>query len=226
VNNIEKIIWDWNGTLLNDVEICIESINVLLDQRGIPVLNKERYRNIFTFPVMDYYREAGFDFENESFDSMAHEFIDVYKEKILNCTVFPQAGSVLEAFTKKEYHQYMISAMQHDFLVESVRQNGIIHHFKALSGITDHYANGKVTMARKFIREKSIDPDKAVFVGDTLHDAEVAEELGMRCILVANGHQSYERLLETGCNVVHELAEVLDCVEKNCLENPIDIKNG
>ncbi|MCK4288095.1 MAG: HAD hydrolase-like protein, partial [Bacteroidales bacterium] len=62
---IKTIIWDWNGTLLNDIDICINSINILLEHRNIENLTKEIYKEIFTFPVKDYYSKAGFDFTKE-----------------------------------------------------------------------------------------------------------------------------------------------------------------
>jgi len=105
---VETIIWDWNGTLLNDVDICVESINILLSERGHKPLSKSLYREIFTFPVKAYYELAGFDFTNESFDF------------------------------------------------------------------------------------------------------EVAEDLGMNCLLVADGHQSKERLLSAGCDVVGQLTELIE----------------
>jgi phosphoglycolate phosphatase len=78
MQGINTIIWDWNGTLLDDVDMCIESINILLKRRNLDMLSRKRYRDIFTFPVRDYYETAGFNFSKEPWDKVAHEFIDLY----------------------------------------------------------------------------------------------------------------------------------------------------
>ncbi|MBN2352282.1 MAG: hypothetical protein JXD23_06910 [Spirochaetales bacterium] len=55
------VVWDWNGTLLNDMEACIRSMNLMLENRSLPPIDFETYRNVFTFPVIDYYRAVGID---------------------------------------------------------------------------------------------------------------------------------------------------------------------
>jgi hypothetical protein len=60
--NYKNIIWDWNGTLLNDITICIKSMNILLKERTLPLISEDKYRDIFTFPVRNYYEQLGFDF--------------------------------------------------------------------------------------------------------------------------------------------------------------------
>ena len=209
MTEIETIIWDWNGTLLDDVDLCIASINRLLADRGQPELSKAAYREIFTFPVRDYYLRAGFDFDAESFDDVAVEFIDLYRSGLGQCTIFPDAEPVLGHFRRQGYRQYLISAMEHSFLMETLRHCGLDHYFDDYSGIADHYADGKTAMAKEFIREKGIDPKRTLFIGDTLHDLEVAEQAGMACLLVASGHQSEFRLMRSGCQVVGNLNEAV-----------------
>lgn len=203
------IIWDWNGTLLDDVDICLESINELLLKRNIDALHKSRYRQIFTFPVKDYYIKAGFDFTNEPFDKVAMEFINLYHEKILTASLFDEVREVLQFFRQIEYQQLMISAMEHNSLVKSVHRLGISDFFDHINGIEDHYAESKIMLARKVINDKVTNGSKITLIGDTLHDAEVAKDLGIDCLLIARGHQSYNRLLKSEFTVVHNLKEVM-----------------
>jgi len=206
----ETVIWDWNGTLLDDVQVCIESINHMLSDRGKNELTPTEYRDIFTFPVRRYYELAGFDLDAESFNIVAVQFIELYREKIKTCSLFPEARRTLEWLSGKGYDQYLISAMEHRFLEETLKSRGIDGFFSDYSGIHDHLADGKSSMAEMFIREKGIDPKKTIFIGDTLHDHEVAVSLGMHCMLVSGGHQSEVRLQRSGCRVVKSLAEVMD----------------
>jgi phosphoglycolate phosphatase len=210
MNNNQKgiIIWDWNGTLFDDVDICMDSMNVLLTKRSLPLITHDLYKQVFTFPVSDYYQRIGFDFNKELFDDVAVEFIDAYRNRVTRATTFPSVNAILLAFKNAGYRQFLISAMEHDFLTETLITNDIIHFFEAFSGITDHFANGKLEMANRFFRENRINISKAYFIGDTIHDFEVAESLGVKCILIANGHQSIERLKKTGAKVVNELDEL------------------
>jgi len=77
-NHVELILWDWNGTLLNDQTICIDAMNRLLVKRGLPLLTEEKYRRVFTFPVKTYYAQLGFDFAKEPFEIPALEFMEQY----------------------------------------------------------------------------------------------------------------------------------------------------
>ncbi len=59
----ECLIWDWNGTLLDDVTLCNDCLNQLLEAHGYPQrYDRAGYRELFGFPIEDYYRCAGFDF--------------------------------------------------------------------------------------------------------------------------------------------------------------------
>jgi len=98
MEGVDTIIWDWNGTLLNDVDICIDTMNQLLGKRKYKPLNKYRYLEIFTFPVRNYYSKAGFNFSSEPFDKIAIEFIDIYQEKLKSASVFPEVRYVLRSF--------------------------------------------------------------------------------------------------------------------------------
>lgn len=205
-----NILWDWNGTLLNDLDICVDIINSLLVKRGHALLTNERYQQIFTFPVKDYYEAAGFDFEVDPFELVAVEFMDLYREKIPSAKVFSEVRSILNTFKEMGFKQYVISAMEHEFLTQTLEHKGLTHFFEGISGIHNDLAHGKTDMAKNFVKNAGIIPEQAVFIGDTLHDLDVAKALGTECVLVASGHQSFERLNMNGNLVVHSLAEIRD----------------
>jgi phosphoglycolate phosphatase len=202
------IIWDWNGTLLDDAEICRVAINKMLTDRGLPVLSIEKYRDVFTFPVIEYYKEIGFDFSIEKWETVAMEFINLYLNALPACGLTPFAVETLEKFRQKGYRQAIISAMQHDALQESVAELGITHYFEYIGGIGDHYANSKTGNAINYLSQAGLSPGQIIFIGDTIHDSEVAAEIKCKCILVATGHQSYSRLSKAGLPVIHDLTEI------------------
>jgi len=77
-NKINNIIWDWNGTMLNDAQYCVTCMNKVLTKRDMRLIDISDYRTHFTFPVKDYYEAIGFNFKLEDFEVPAMEFINEY----------------------------------------------------------------------------------------------------------------------------------------------------
>lgn len=205
-----EIIWDWNGTLLNDLDLCIESMNVLLKKRNLPLIDQKKYREVFSFPVKDYYQTIGFDFEKEEFEIPAHEYIDVYSKGFDKCTLHKPAIKVLQQFKGKGLRQFVLSAMEHGMLEKTLEKKGISEFFEGVAGLKDHYAVSKTEQGRILIDHFDIDVKSTWLIGDTIHDFEVANALGINCILIADGHQSSERLEKTGARVIPSLEMLLD----------------
>ncbi len=206
---MRSIIWDWNGTLLNDLDLCISTINTLLDKRNLPLLNKETYKAVFSFPIIDYYKAVGFDFTREDFAVPAKEFIDLYNGRVKACQLHTSVEEVLSAFKTQGIKQYVLSAMKEDMLEKTLKHNGIFHYFEGIAGLNDHYAVSKIERGNQFISEFKINKNDAWMVGDTIHDFEVAKALRLNCILVADGHQSAERLKETGVPVIQNIRQLI-----------------
>ena len=91
----EHVIWDWNGTLLDDAWLCVDIMNGLLSARGLSLLTPQRYAQVLTFPLADYYRELGFDFDREPFETLGAEFIREYERRRLECGLRGGALKVL-----------------------------------------------------------------------------------------------------------------------------------
>lgn len=202
------IVWDWNGTLFDDVPVCVEVENRLLARRGLPLLTVERYREIFTFPVEEYYRAAGLDLEKEPFPALAEEYITGYNAAAESCGLYPGARQVLDQLRQRGWRQILVSASEKGALAAQVESRDIRGCFEAVLGIGDVLAAGKAGLAGEYLRREGIAPEEAVFVGDTLHDWEVAEELGCRCLLIAGGHQSRARLAGSGAEILEDITQV------------------
>jgi phosphoglycolate phosphatase len=212
---MNSIIWDWNGTLLNDIDLCINSINSLLKDRNLPLTNTKAYKEIFSFPVQEYYKMLGFDFEKEDFSVPAHQYIDFYYAGFENCSLQKNAIEVLSYFRENGVRQFVLSAMEHKMLEKTLKLKGILHFFEGVAGLKDHYAVSKIEQGKQLIHDFKIDSVKTWLIGDTIHDFEVATELGIKCILIADGHQTSNRLEKTGGIVIDDLKQL---VTKNILE--------
>ena len=205
----EAIIWDWNGTLLNDVHIAIESINQLLRDRKLIPLNLERYLDVFMFPVQDYYEQIGFDLKNEPFEISASQFIAIYNKAVDDCGLHEDVIPLLSQLQQRGYRQFILSAMEQQTLEKTVNDNGISSFFEDLCGLSDHYAKSKVENGKSLILERGLDPERTLLIGDTTHDYDVALAIGCSCVLIAQGHQSKKRLLSSGAVVFDRLDEIV-----------------
>ncbi len=210
MHRFKAIIWDYNGTLLNDVEIGVESINTMLQKRQLPLLTSESYREVFTFPVKDYYEKVGFNFQKEDWDSTAHEFIANYTQRLPNSDIFPEARVLLDIFKNQGKKQFILSAMEMKMLIESTKELAIQKFFTEISGIDNIYASSKIENGKNLFEKYQLKAEDVCLLGDTTHDYEVAQELGCHCYLIASGHQSFEKLKATGCpNIIHSLNDIL-----------------
>jgi phosphoglycolate phosphatase len=202
------IIWDWNGTLLNDNWLCVEVMNTMLAERSLPLLTLDRYRDIFDFPVKDYYLKLGFDFQKESFEIVGMDFMNRYNRWQKECRLHEDAINSLKCIAKNGYRQSILSAREQQELRQETIDLGVSTFFDHVNGLDDHYAQGKTDVGINLLRKLNIDKGKALFIGDTRHDAEVAKELAIDCILIPNGHHSEPRLIETGFPIVRSLNEL------------------
>jgi phosphoglycolate phosphatase len=205
---VENIIWDWNGTLLDDAWLGVEIINELLNDRNLPGLSLEKYREVFDFPVSDYYARIGFDFSKEPFEHIGNEFIAKYNEKHFECKLKPYAYESLLKFQRSGCKQFVLSARNHNQLENEFKFHKIDHFFENFAGLPDNWANGKAELGMELIRTQQIKPDKTLMIGDTVHDYEVAKHLDLNCILVEGGHQSLNRLKRTNARILRNLMEL------------------
>ena len=200
----DTIIWDWNGTLLDDLELSIKAVNVLLNERDLPLLTLDRYRDIFGFPVINYYEKAGFDFSKEPFEIPARQYVKLYASGESDLKLFPDVVDTLSFFKDNNYRQIVLSAMKEDNLRKMISNAGISHFFDGIFGIKDNYAREKVSIGKQVVENLNLNPEKCLMIGDTLHDAEVAEQCGFDCILFSGGHVAKQRLETTGFKIIDQ----------------------
>ena len=196
------VIWDWNGTLFDDVNLCVELISQLLDRRGLPALSLEKYRDIFTFPVRNYYVAAGLDFGNEPFEIVGREWMDSYERRKHECPLHLGTVELLKQLASRRVGQSILSAYSQHTLEQIVAHHGLLPFFQHLYGLDNIYAASKVVQGRKLMARLGHGPGQVVLIGDTIHDFEVAREIGADCLLVAHGHQSHARLASLGVPIL------------------------
>ena len=199
------VFWDFNGTVLHDAQLGISCVNRMLRIRGLPTVNGlEAYREIFDFPVEDYYRRLGFDFEKEDYKTcLAPLWVSLYEQNEWRAPLFEGVEPLTAALRANGIRQSLLSASESGMMKKQLSARGALLWFDEIWGNDSIHAYGKEGLAASW-RAKHPDAH-AVVIGDTVHDFAVAQAMGADCILVAAGHHSYEKLISCGVPVVQDL---------------------
>ena len=203
----QHIIWDWNGTLLDDTQAGVNAINGMLAARGRPQIDVPYYRSVFGFPVIDFYRRIDFPVDSEDWDAVAREFHGRFLADP-SMRLHRHATSALDCFRNAGLGQSILSASEQSILDTMLAQYGIAHYFDGAFGVDNLYGHSKLELGRALLRRLPFAPAAVLLIGDSLHDHEVAQALGVRCLLIAQGHQSHARLARSGAPVLESLADI------------------
>lgn len=205
----DYLVLDFNGTIIDDVDLCLNILNHLLEERNYKKVSLEEYKHIFTFPIKKYYINAGFDLEKYSFTSISNEFISLYQKASLNCKLYEGINELIDKCNNNRIKVVLLSASQKDNLKEQTDHFGLSEKFEAILGTSTIEAASKVEIGKKYFIDKQ--DKKILFVGDTTHDAEVASAIGADALLITHGHQARDILLKANpLKVVDSFKEVED----------------
>ena len=187
------VIWDFNGTILDDVAAGIASVNKMLSDRSLPTIkDKEHYRSVFRFPIIEYYRALGFDFDAEPYEVLAPIWVAEYLKNSKSAPIREGFADAYEYFRKKGAGQYVLSATELNMLRSQLTDLGIARLFDGVYGLDNIHAHSKTELATSW---REAHPDaKILFIGDTEHDHKTALAMGADCALICGGHQKRETL--------------------------------
>lgn len=183
------IIFDFNGTLINDVELGLKLINEFLTYQNKPILDMDRYRHIFGFPIRDYYIRAGLDLNADDFNHLAEIYNIRYMRESLSCKLYPEVVDLLTYLYNNGYYLICLSSSEINNLIFQLKYYKIHSFFSTVIGTSTIHGNSKKELGYNFIVDNNIDPSDVLVIGDTLHDVEVAELIGCDYLLYNKGHQ-------------------------------------
>jgi len=208
---MKTVIWDFNGTIIDDAALSLHIENEMRKKRGMDrEITLDEYRELFCFPVINYYYKVGYTFENETYEDIAVEYHEQYDALFHTCKLMDGFMEKIHESIEKGYQNVILSASMHDALIDQCKQLHIDHLFTEILGIDNRLAESKIDMAKRWMDNANVKPDECMYIGDTTHDLETASALNIdNCILISTGHQSYDVLKAVTENVVHTLQEVV-----------------
>lgn len=200
------LVWDWNGTLLDDLSLVITATNAAFASVGGPAVTADHHRRYFRRPIADYYaqvleRPVG----REEFDRLDKVFHDAYQAALPGCRLTEHARDVLVQWSGT---QSLLSMWHHDELLTTLDAYRLTEHFTRIDGLRyrlggdiDH----KGPHLRTHLAAQQLDPAQVVLVGDTADDAHAAAAVGASCVLFSGGFTDRSQLAATGVPVVDTL---------------------
>lgn len=202
------IIFDWNGTLLDDLEHNLFVINKMRSLYNLAPLSKNYYQTHFCFPLEKFYENTGFGKDIIPFEHATQLFIEHYHDGLSEVSLFDNLLQILTEVKTLGYKTAILSAYNHNRLVEMVTQRGLTSYFDEIVGIEGDSASSKKSEFKKLIDKNQIDSESSYMIGDTNHDFEVAQSQNINSILIPNGHQNERCWTELNYTLLKSISEV------------------
>ena len=205
------IFWDFNGTIIDDVNNALGCVNDLLARKNHNAITLQEYYNYIETPIIGFYYHI-LPPEEIDFDEISRDYHRDYNKRMSETHLADGAFDLLKELHVHGVHQYIITANHIDETTSLSKSFGIYDFLDGILGADDTLASSKKDRAIKLFRELDIHPNDALFVGDTLHDLETANALGIDCVLVEYGHQGKKLLQEHKAFTVPSLKQVRDVI--------------
>jgi phosphoglycolate phosphatase-like HAD superfamily hydrolase len=202
------LVWDWNGTLLDDLTLAVAATNVCLADAGGPRVTVDEQRRDFRRPVHDYYAHVlGRPLAEGEFSRLEASFHTAYRAGLATAAL---AVDALEAMAAWRGTQSLLSMFFHDELVSAVAARGLDLYLSRVDGLREPTGGGpKAPHLKAHLHALGLRGDECVLIGDSVDDARAAEEVGATVILYRGGFTHEEALRATGYPVAGTLLEAV-----------------
>ena len=204
----KHIIWDFNGTLLNDAQLSVDCDNHVFDELGLPYITIDDYRAHMTMPVRDFYTALGIDLNVYPYETIARIWLDMFNQNAVDCGLVPGALDAIDRLAAAGHSQSILSASYEPDLRKQCDGLGLTQRMTVINGLSDESARKKTDIGRAQIKALGLEGKDVVLVGDMLADAELARALGAHCVLVPWGHNADFRLEGAGFPVARSFEEL------------------
>ncbi len=202
------IIWDWNGTLLNDIGASLASVNDMLAQRGREPIDIDYYKECIGVPIIRFYEKV-FDMEKEDYNVIIKQYNEGYLYHLKDIGLTDGAVEALEYFKNNGVKQVIVSSSNNEQLCMNAQKYGVFEYFDAILGAGDYFAGSKIERAEAYLYENKAQKEEILVIGDLEHDAEMADTLGADCILLTSGHEHPERLKNAKVSLIDDLFSLM-----------------
>lgn len=205
------MVWDWNGTLLDDLAVVIEAANVGLAEFDFPALDEDSYRDHFTRPVRSFYDSLiGRPTTDEEWLRLNEIFHAEYMERAHRADLAVDAREAMDLVGQEPTAQSLLSMSPQDWLEGILHRKGVSHRFSLVTGLRGETGGLKAAHMTQHIKSLDVDPQSTVMIGDTPDDAAAARHVGAAVVLYNGGSHHLPMLEQTNAPVAHSLVEAVE----------------
>lgn len=205
------IVWDWNGTLLDDVEIVIAAVNAGLVPFGAGPIDTDAYRTHYTRPVRLFYEQLlGRTILDPEWLRLDDLYFEAYQATAATAALAPDATAALSLAQQKGADQSLLSMAPHEHLIPIVDQHRLTPFFREIRGTSGDRGGAKATILADHLATLEVAAGDVIVVGDTPDDAAAAAHVGAGAVLYDGGSHHRTDLERVGVPVVSTLSEAVE----------------
>ncbi len=205
------VFWDFNGTIADDVGIALNCVNDMLFRKGRAPITLDDYYTYVENPIIGFYYHI-LPPEEIDFDEISVQFHSDYARHGEKLHLVAGAKELFERLKAEGVKQYIVTANNLQEVLDFCDKLGITQYMDKILGAEDSLVDSKIDRVKMLFNSLNISSNEAIFVGDTLHDLEAANNIGVDCVLVSYGHQGKRLLSEHNAFCVDSLKEVAEII--------------
>jgi phosphoglycolate phosphatase-like HAD superfamily hydrolase len=211
------IVWDWNGTILDDNDAVVAAVNKVCAAFGRQDIDIDQWRAIYSRPLSRCYeRLLECRLTDQDWARIDDLYHNAYRELLHTCRLAQGVPDVLRNWEAQGRTQSLLSMWFHDELVPLVSQLGLGELFVRIDGLQKSVGGDtKAQHLEQHLSAIALDADEVVLIGDVVDDARAAEQVGAQCVLLTTGVMSRDKLESTGYPVADSISEAIDHVTRD-----------
>jgi phosphoglycolate phosphatase-like HAD superfamily hydrolase len=200
------VVWDWNGTLVEDLPIVVESVNAALDAIGEVPITEDDYRAYFTRPVGQFYeRLLERSISADEWDTLDRVFHNQYRDALDRVPLTIDAMEAIDAVGARGWSQSILSMWWEDELLDVVARHGLVDRMALVQGNVNDPGGEKASHLLRHVSTLGFDVGSIVMIGDSIDDAVAAGVVGTACVLYDGGSHHLDDLEDVGVPVSESL---------------------
>lgn len=203
----KNILWDWNGTILNDTPVAFEATNILLERYGYSTITLGYYRDNIDTPIVNFYSKI-FDLNKHDLEILDNEWGVLYNQLSDKIGLHEGVRELLRFFAGENCCQVILSAFKTEVINKYARKFSVENYFEDILGTQNIVMESKTIRGKRYMKEHKFAPEQTLYIGDTVHDFDTAFALGVDCVLFSGGQQSPKLLQQCGVPVFDSFAEI------------------
>lgn len=212
---ISHVVWDWNGTLLDDLLVVIDAANLSMAQFGVGPIDEDGYRDHFTRPVRSFYDSLfGRPVTDDEWNRLNDRFHIEYFSRVADASLTSDTLQALDAAETFGWGQSLLSMSPQSWLEDIVSGKGVAVRFALIDGLRGETGGLKASHMAEHLTRLGLDPSRTVVVGDTPDDAMAAQHVGAHVVLYDGGSHHLPHLEETRAPVAHSLLQAVEIASR------------